>query len=245
MYNKIKTLGRILVDALYPPACAVCGKPLGGDSGPPGIPGVHPGCFALTLPVSEPSCCKCGKHVEDEQMYCKDCEESEHTFTQAVAAFEINPDLKDSLYRFKYKSRREYAAFFANSIYTAHKDLLRFWQPELILPIPMYYKKERARGYNQAALIARELGHTLGIPVNEEALVRTKKTAPLKDCTAFERKNILTGVFELQENITARKVLVVDDIYTTGATLDACAKVLKHGGVSEVYGANVCTGTGV
>ena len=242
MYNKVLTLGRIVLDAVYPPACAICGKPLDAIKREAKV---HNDCFARTLPVTGQTCGKCGKKVSEGEFYCRDCRETEHIFTQAVAAFEINPELQDALYRFKYKNKREYAPFFAESIFTTHKDLLRFLQPELIIPVPMYYKKERARGYNQAALVAAELGKYLGIPVDTDILTRNKKTAPLKDCTAIQRREILAGVFELQGELNVRRVLAVDDIYTTGATLDACAAVLKAGGVQEVYGANICTGAGV
>lgn len=242
MYNIIKNFGRVVLDAVYPPACAICGKPLGAFNRESRV---HGDCFELTLPVTGQTCGKCGKQIGEDEFYCRDCSETEHVFTQAVAAFEINPELQDALYRFKYKNKREYAPFFAESIFTTHKDLLHFLQPELIIPIPMYYKKERARGYNQAALIAAELGKCLGIPVDTDILTRNKKTAPLKDCTATQRREILAGVFELQSELNVRRVLVVDDIYTTGATLDACAAVLKSGGVQDVYGANICTGAGI
>ena len=245
MHKRIKFLGRIMLDALYPPACAICGKPLDRQKTPGLPPGVHDACFATTIPVTGSACVKCGKPSADDEVYCKDCIKADHTFTQSVAAFEVTPELQDALYRFKYKNKREYAPFFAHSIYLAHKDLLRFLQPELIIPTPMYYKKEHARGYNQAALIARELGKCLGIPVDTDLMERTKKTAPLKDCCAARRREILSGVFSLTKKLNARRVLVVDDIYTTGATLDACAAALKEGGAGEVYGAHVCVGAGI
>ena len=126
-----------------------------------------------------------------------------------------------------------------------HKNLLHFLQPELLIPIPMYQRKERVRGYNQAALIAAGLGEYLGIPVKTDVLVRAKKTVPLKDCSFTERRKILDGAFELQEPLGVERVLVVDDIYTTGATLDASARVLKENGARHVYGVNVCIGAGV
>jgi len=245
MKEKIKKIGRIIADAVYPPACAVCGKPLGEDTGPPGLSGIHTRCFSYTIPLKGNLCGICGKSVGDDDIYCKDCKEIRHTFDRSFAVYEINSDIKDSLYRFKYRSKREYAAFYAKSIYEAHKDLLRFLQPELLLPIPMYQKKERARGYNQAALIAGELGRLLDIPVNTDILVRIKKTVPLKDCSFSERRKILDGAFEVQEPLNVKSILVVDDIYTTGATLDACASVLKQSGVEKVYGVNVCIGAGV
>lgn len=245
MKEKIKKIGGIIANAVYPPACAVCGKPLGDDTGPPGLSGIHMRCFSHTIPLKGNLCGICGKSIGDDDIYCKDCNETQHTFDRSFAVYEINSDMKDSIYRFKYQSKREYAEFYAKSIYEAHKNLLHFLQPELLIPIPMYQRKERVRGYNQAALIAGELGSLLDVPVNTDALVRTKKTVPLKDCSFTERRKIMDGAFEVQETIYVKRVLVVDDIYTTGSTLDACASVLKQAGVEKVYGVNVCIGAGV
>lgn len=245
MKDRLMQIGRLLTDCLYPPACAVCGKPLGSDTGPPGLSGVHLKCSLSVRKVAGDVCRVCGKSIGEEEVLCRDCRDTPHIFKQSVAAYEINAELKDSLYRFKYRNKKEYAVFYAKSIFNAHKDLLRFLQPELIIPVPMYYKKERQRGYNQAALIAETLGELLEMPVDAYALMRIKKTVPLKDCSAKERRMILSGAFELMKPLSVKSILVVDDIYTTGATLDACADVLKRAGAEMVYGAHVCIGAGV
>ena len=116
----------------------------------------------------------------------------------------------------------------------------------MIVPVPMYAKKQRARGYNQAEIIACELGKIIHIPVNTRFLKRNKNTVPMKEVSGRDRSKNLENAFIADKNVVKyKKILLVDDIYTTGATLDACAAVLKKYGVEKVYGACLCIGRGM
>ena len=111
--------------------------------------------------------------------------------------------------------------------------------------MPIHKKKRRKRGFNQAELIAGELEQLMGIPMDCEALVRVVKTVPMKELDNAHRVKNLQNAFQVREKVVRyRKVLIVDDIYTTGATFDACAAVLKDAGVSQVYGISLCVGDG-
>ena len=117
--------------------------------------------------------------------------------------------------------------------------------PDVIIPVPIHISRLKMRGYNQAGLIAEALGRIIGIPIDEEALVRVIKTAPMKELSNRERVKNLQNAFQADEKVVRyKKVLIVDDIYTTGATFDACAAVLKQAGVREVYGISLCVGDG-
>ena len=98
---------------------------------------------------------------------------------------------------------------------------------------------------NQAELIAEALGKATGIPVDTQSLERTVKTVPMKELDNVQRRKNLENAFNVARNIVKyKKVLIVDDIYTTGATLDACATILKSAGVAKVYGLSLCIGNG-
>lgn len=115
---------------------------------------------------------------------------------------------------------------------------------EAIIPIPLHKKRKRKRGYNQAELLAGELGNILGLPVYTDVLVRVRDTKPQKTLDDAERKNNLKEAFKTTENIVQLNyILVVDDIYTTGSTLDAAASALAKAGVAEVY--TCCIGIGI
>ena len=115
--------------------------------------------------------------------------------------------------------------------------MIRMWSPDVIIPVPIHISKYKERGFNQAGLIAQALGRAMQIPVDEEYLVRIVKTQPMKELSNRERIKNLQNAFQVREKVVRyRKVLIVDDIYTTGATFDACAAVLKDAGVSLYSG---------
>jgi ComF family protein len=147
------------------------------------------------------------------------------------------------MYRFKYGNRRCYAKTFANHSIHYYGDWIKDNKIEAIIPVPMYKEKERRRGYNQASVFAKELGKVTGLPVETEIIRRNKDTVAMKQLNALKRKKNLLKAFSLQNNVVQfRKVLIVDDIYTTGTTMDEVAKVLKEGGVDEIFGLSVCIG---
>ena len=124
-------------------------------------------------------------------------------------------------------------------------DIIAKWNPDVLVPVPIHASKLRVRGFNQAELIAEELGKATGIPVDTQSLERTVKTVPMKELDNVQRRKNLENAFKVAQNIVKyKKVLIVDDIYTTGATLDACATILKSAGVAEVYGLSLCIGNG-
>lgn len=241
-FSRLKRAGKLVADAVYPPACAVCGSPLGKWSGD----GVHEACREKLKPVEEPLCAKCGKHINSEEMLCDDCQKYDHVFDQAVSVFAYNDAIKQGIYRFKYKNKREYARVFAAAAVQGAGRLIKMWDPDVIVPVPMYHKKKRVRGYNQAELLAKKAGELLGVPVDVDFLIRTRKTAPMKEVEKKGRLRNVKDAFEAQtENEGAyTKVLLVDDIITTGYTLDECAKALKKAGVKEVNALTLCSGEG-
>lgn len=116
---------------------------------------------------------------------------------------------------------------------------------EAVIPVPIHKNRRKKRGYNQAELFARELGKLLELPVDGEILVRTKDTTPQKKLDDRERKNNLKKALKIgKDSVQWKKVLVVDDIYTTGSTVDAAALVLKEAGVEEIYVLSIAIGKG-
>lgn len=189
---------------------------------------------------------KCGKALADETLeYCGDCRRCRHDFARAAAAFAYSDGIRQSVYRFKYQSRREYANWYARAIVETCGGVLRLWQPQVLLPVPLHPGRLRSRGFNQAQLLAESLSGLLELPVETAYLQRVKRTKPMKTLNDAERIKNLENAFKITRNgVKYKKVLLVDDIYTTGATVDACARVLKTHGVQEVYVACLCIGKG-
>ena len=221
----------LLGGLLYPPRCPVCDEAV-----PLWDIGICRECVKKIKYVSQPICCKCGKHLEDgTEEYCPDCRERRHFYVKGRALYDYK-EIAPSLYRFKYGGRREYARVFGEEIAFYLKDFFEEIQPQALVPVPMYRRKERIRGYNQAALLAEAIGEYTGIPVYKDLVKRIKNTRPLKFLNPEERLNNLKKAFILAENSVKLKVIViVDDIYTTGSTIDAIAKVLQEDSERKIY----------
>lgn len=196
--------------------------------------------------VREPSCRKCGKPLlTEEREYCGDCRKKKHLFRQGKAPFVYDSLMRTSIARFKYGGRREYAAFYAEEILRRCAREAVLWKVEVLIPIPLHPSRKRKRGYNQAALLAEELSRRCGIPVDEKRLVRTRKTRAQKELNDQERLANLKGAFSVRGgNVPYKNIILVDDIYTTGSTIDEAARVLMENGAQTVFFLCICVGSG-
>jgi len=111
---------------------------------------------------------------------------------------------------------------------------------EVLVPVPLYPKRLRERGYNQASLLAKELGRLVGLPTVEDTLIRVKDAVPqARTRSAIERRQNVQDAFACNQRLEGRQILLIDDVCTTGATLDACASALKAAGAGSVWGLTV------
>lgn len=239
--NIIKKIIDIVFQILYPPRCATCDKILEENEN---FYGICQCCRAIIKPTVGSICMKCGKLLLDSSKeFCKDCENKSHRFVQAKSIFEYSGPMKEAMYRFKYSNRRTMATGFARIGVMQHGDWIKGKNPRLIIPVPMYAKKENKRGYNQAELFGRALSIETGIPCDSSVIVRKRDTKPLKMLDPAQRKNNLRQAFKVQKRFKRKAdVLVVDDIFTTGATIDEVSSVLKDAGVNNIYCLFICTG---
>lgn len=226
---------------LYPPRCPICDEVLELRQL------ICQECPEEIEYIGEPVCKKCGKPIENERAeYCYDCMKQSHVFETGKAVFHYRGAIKDSLYRFKYGNRQEYAQFYAWETVGRYEAWIRARGIQAIIPIPLHKKRQRKRGYNQAELYARFLGEMLDIPVITNTLYRVRKTKPQKELDDAGRKNNLKKAFKCKENIVQLKyILLVDDIYTTGSTMDAAAEVLKNAGIKKIYCICISIGRGL
>lgn len=235
----IKKIITNCVDMIFPPRCPICDDiivPKGGDT-----------CFNCTealTPVGRVYCLKCGKPLKDSgKPYCNECTIKERKFDECRSAFVYDDAMRKSIYRFKYNKRREYAKFYAKEIVKHCGDKILEYNAQAIIPVPMYKRKERDRGYNQAFLVAKEISLLTGIPVFDKYILRNKSTKIMRNLGAAERENNLKKAFKIHGDVVKlNDVIVIDDIFTTGATLNAVATCLKAYGVKKVYG--ICLSTG-
>lgn len=229
-----------ILDYVYPRRCPVCDEvvPRGGLICAP--------CKETLQYVEEPRCFSCGKTLlsEDEEM-CDDCKDGRHIYRKGLALYEY-PAISKSIYRFKYQGRCEYADFFGKDMAKHLRREIKQWKAQALVPVPLYAAKERKRGFNQAELLANVLGRELGLPVEKNLIIRRKHTVPMKNLDAAMRQINLKKAFLMgQDDVKLKRVIIVDDIYTTGSTIDAMAGVLLAAGIEEVYFVALSIGNGI
>mgnify|MGYP001851686967 CR=1 FL=1 len=232
-----------ILGLLFPRRCPVCEKIV--------VPGgrlICPDCEQKLSPVRPPRCLKCGKEIAaEDREYCQDCSRHPRSFEWGAALFNYNEAASRSMARIKYSGRREYLDFYAKAMAQRLGPALTRMKAQVLVPVPVHPSRLRERGFNQAAELAWRLGELLGLSVDDELLVREKKTARQKDLGPAQRLANLQQAFSVPEKrrragYIPEAVILTDDIYTTGSTIEACTRVLKAAGVKRVYFAAVCIG---
>ena len=184
------------------------------------------------------TCEKCGKLLQEDYPHdiCADCREAGHCFDKGYACVEYGIYERDMLLSFKYGGKtfigEKIAQMMADRLESEHLEA------DVMIPVPMNRKKQKKRGFNQAEIIASRLAKKLSLPYSAGLLKRTGNTAAMSKLTPEERRMNIENAFKVPEmaigHIAGKRILLVDDIYTTGSTMDACSRALKEAGASEV-----------
>ena len=242
--KNISTIFNYIVDFFYPRRCVVCDELLEIGST------ICSECRKKIILIEEPMCKKCGKEVKLDDELCFDCKKKEHAFIEGHGLYRYNKHMKESIVRFKYNARGEYAKFYADSIVEYYGDYIRDKKIDVIIPVPIHKNRLQKRGYNQAELIAKNVGKQLGIPVLSKALERVVDTTPQKELDNVKRGLNLMDAIRINNKSHipdyVNNILLIDDIYTTGTTMDVCSKVLKNSNKNyNIYFISVAIGNGV
>ncbi len=232
--------GKIL-NLFYPRCCPVCHQILLDQNSL-----ICPECLKKLKPISEPRCKKCGKSIElPEEEYCWDCQRQRHEFEEGRGIFSYDKKMRTSILRFKDGGRREYGDFYGKAmLYYGNRELER-WKPEAVLPVPIHPKKQRMRGFNQAEYLAEIIAKGRKLPCLKGYVKKTVMTTSQKNLEAFQRRRNLKSSFEsLPGDWKIESLLVIDDVYTTGSTIDAVSIQARMHGVKRIYFMTVCVGKG-
>jgi ComF family protein len=204
-------------------------------------------CLAKFEFITERFCSLCGDPVEgmvEHEFKCSACRDAKPHFDLARSAARYRGQLKEALHAFKY----DHATHLSIDFVSLLRNCVNIHYPSAALDaityVPLYPRKEHERSYNQAALLAQGLARTLGLPLLAGSLRRIRSTATQTHLTATERRKNIHGAFAAEKPkwIEGRSLLLVDDIMTTGATVNECAKVLKKNGAHRVYVVTVARG---
>lgn len=233
----LRSASRSFLNLLYPRRCPLCHQILENQRSL-----ICPKCRGRLAPITGPVCMKCGRPVAMEREYCRDCEGRERYFDQGKGIFLYDDMMRASLGKYKLHGCREYGRFYGEAMYRYGKKELCRWKPELIVPVPLYPRKKRMRGFNQAEDLAEALGRHTGILAAGELVVKVRDTGEQKRLGRAQRRSNLKGAFFAKSSLSGERVLLVDDVYTTGSTLEALALCLKENGAGPVFFLTLCIG---
>ena len=227
-------LATAALDLLLPPRCLACGEPVARQGG------LCATCWSPLRFLGPPCCERCGwplQAVEAEPGLCAACMEHPPPWDRGRAALAYEEASRGLVLRFKHAGRTEAAATFARWLALAGRELLA--DADLILPVPLHRWRLLRRGYNQSALLAARLAKLTGVAWSPAVLRRRRATASQQGLGAAARRvNVTATAFEVpaarRAAISGRRIVLVDDVLTTGATLGACTRVLRAAGCARV-----------
>ena len=222
----VKRLGDTALDIVFPKSCLGCGRE--GDF-------LCSNCRSLLTIVAPPLCPKCGR-TQISEVVCPSCVSWDSSIDGIRAPYRFEGLIRQAIHQLKYRNLRSLAKPLAALMmdYLTTHDL----PADVLIPVPLHPRRLRERGYNQSALLAKELGNLTSIPVINNALIRKKYALPqARTLSVEERRANMAGAFACRTDIIRdRQVLLIDDVSTSAATLDACAATLKQGGAKTVWG---------
>ncbi len=227
----IRLWTRKFLDFLWPLVCAHCREDLPG--GPSGA--LCLSCRAQLIPLEAPFCLRCADVSPLSRGFCASCQGKKFACRLIRAAFLYRGPLHSWVYSFKYRGRFP-AAREAGRLMARHWARFRELSvPEILVPVPLHFRRENERGYNQAEVLARAISRETGIPVLNP-LVRVRKTKPQWQLDKKSREQNISGAFKAARpgDVWGKRLLLIDDVCTTGFSLEACAAELRRSGAADV-----------
>jgi ComF family protein len=232
--QKTKPLFAKATDTLFPPRCPACAESVTSQGA------LCADCWRDMHFITTPMCHRCGLPFEygmGAEMLCGRCMETPPAFTRAVSVFRYDDKSRPQVLAFKFHDRTQLAPFFGAWLARAGAEFTTL--ADVIVPVPLHYRRLLSRRYNQAALLAHVLANLTGLPLLPHTLQRKKSTAAQSGLSHKGREDNVRGAFhvpkKLRRPVKGKAVLLVDDVMTTGATMNACARALRDAGAKDVY----------
>lgn len=225
MLPQVVRLKGMALDLLFPQWCIGCGRE--GDF-------LCDSCRQSLPRIMPPLCPRCGR-PQPSGILCSSCITWQAEIDGIRSPFRLDGLMRQAVHQLKYKNLRALAAPLAHLLrdYIIANPL----PGEVLVPVPLHKKRLRERGYNQSSLLARELSRLISLPVADDCLIRQRHALPqARTSNIDERKRNVAGAFVCDHRLHDRQILLVDDVSTSGATLDACAAALKAAGAASVWG---------
>ncbi len=231
VFEKLKAL---LANSIYPDNCncIMCDKEIPSDS----KYGLCENCYNKLPFNNQIYCVKCGVPMENEATYCLQCQNNERHFDFVRSCFVYENEIKKLILNLKFHNCKWVAKYFADMLFDCYN--LYDLNAELIIPVPISKEREKQRGYNQTKMFAKPLAEKLNIPISIDTILKIKDVSPQTKLSGKQRHENVKGAYKVinDKSVKGKRVLIIDDILTTGSTIDEVAKQLKIAGASAVYG---------
>ena len=226
---------KTIINFIFPPTCAVCGEPFNAKK----EAAICHHCISQIRYIESPMCSKCGKPFYAEVLkdhYCGECLTKKRYFNKARAMGYYDGVIRNAIRIFKYKLKHNLAVPLTRLMVDRMQSFFEGSSYDLIIPVPLHSKRLRQRGFNQALSIARLLSRGYGIPLDRYTLTRRRVTEPQVGLSERNRVKNISGAFSILEKnkVVDKDILLVDDVYTSGNTVDECSKVLIKAGAHKV-----------
>ncbi len=245
---KLKDALGALASVVFPAPCRICGRALANASRVP----ICRECLAGFVRIREPMCSCCGRPFIFEatppatvssvsESLCRLCRVRFYAFDRARSFAVYDDALIEAVLLLKYEEVTRLGGWFAARLAELVLREAAEWRADVVVPVPLHRDRHRERGYNQAELIARPLARRLGLKLERYLLARTRPRPPQLVLSRTEHWKSVRGAYATRQGLKVDnlRVLLVDDVLTTGATLDACARALKKAGAAAVLGLTV------
>jgi ComF family protein len=227
VFPVISRIKGIALDFLFPQKCVGCGRE--GAL-------ICSDCRNKLPRIGYPVCPKCGRY-QSSGIICPDCVDWQNSIDGIRSPFRFEGIIRDSIHLLKYKNLRDISGILSELLFLyLGNNPINF---DLIIPVPLHPKKLKDRGYNQSELIARKLSELTHLSADTFSLIRTRYSIPqVKTAGKEDRLHEIKGAYSCihNNNLKNKSILLIDDVATSGATLDECAKTLKTAGAAEVWG---------
>lgn len=230
--NQIRQIYTYIINFILPPRCLSCAEMTISDRD------FCANCWKNLNFITKPYCIICGYKFNIsilEEMKCGKCLQTKPAYTLARSLIKFDEYSKKIIHAFKYKDKTILAKTFTRLLYNHYHQ--EFCYADLIVPVPMNRFKRLFRMYNPAFILALEISKIMNITMVPDMLIKTKWTKAQTYLSKNEREKNLSGslIFNKKYQITDKKILLVDDVFTTGTTINKCSKILKAAGAQEIY----------
>ncbi|MDQ7799331.1 MAG: ComF family protein [Candidatus Edwardsbacteria bacterium] len=232
MYRHISSFFGSLADFVFPPFCSHCHRRTSEGL----VGGICRGCWSLVKKWQDGQCQRCGQPVAEAGSLCRHCLIPEWSCSDIKTIGPFEAPLSEAVHRLKYSDAKSVSRRLGAMMADIAASEEKYKKADMVLAVPLHNARKRERGYNQAQLLADQLGKVLKIPAHHDIIFRARHTRSQTTLNKEERLRNVEGIFKVKspEKIRDKTIILIDDVLTTGATIGSCGQSLMKAGAKRI-----------